>query len=172
MIREYLIQACSGLKIDVKQGQTITVIDMDGGQVVDFFAEAFEKPCEFLSAGVTIDCNASVRLHLGHTIYSNLYNPMLLVLSDDVGEHDLLHPCCRKEMYDFFYQNGNERRKMHARRAASLHHAHQLIYAHKNPYGRKPIGGKAAAQIYYIISMQKNHVEECFCFSDDCISRR
>lgn len=27
--------------------------------------------------------------------------------SDDVGEHDLLHPCCRKEMYDFFYQNGN-----------------------------------------------------------------
>ena len=55
MIREYLIQACSGLKIDVKQGQTITVIDMDGGQVVDFFAEAFEKPCEFLSAGVTID---------------------------------------------------------------------------------------------------------------------
>lgn len=103
MIREYLIQACSGLKIDVKQGQTITVIDMDGGQVVDFFAEAFEKPCEFLSAGVTIDCNASVRLHLGHTIYSNLYNPMLLVLSDDVGEHDLLHPCCRKEMYDFFY---------------------------------------------------------------------
>ena len=87
MIREYLIQACSGLKIDVKQGQTITVIDMDGGQVVDFFAEA-------------------LRLHLGHTIYSNLYNPMLLVLSDDVGEHDLLHPCCRKEMYDFFYHNG------------------------------------------------------------------
>ena len=106
MIREYLIQACSGLKIDVKQGQTITVIDMDGGQVVDFFAEVFEKPCEFFSAGVTIDCNASVRLHLGHTIYSNLYNPMLLVLSDDVGEHDLLHPCCRKEMYDFFYHNG------------------------------------------------------------------
>lgn len=28
-------------------------------------------------------------------------------LSDDVGEHDLLHPCCRPEMYDFFYNNGN-----------------------------------------------------------------
>ena len=22
------------------------------------------------------------------------------------GEHDLLHPCCRPEMYDFFYHNG------------------------------------------------------------------
>ena len=31
---------------------------------------------------------------------------MLKVLYDDVGEHDLLHPCCRKEMYDFFYHNG------------------------------------------------------------------
>ena len=28
------------------------------------------------------------------------------ILSDDVGEHDLLHPCCRPEMYDFFYHNG------------------------------------------------------------------
>lgn len=56
MIQEYMIQACSGLKIDVKQSQTITVIDIDGGQVVDFFAEVSEKPCEFLSTGVTIDC--------------------------------------------------------------------------------------------------------------------
>jgi uncharacterized protein YcgI (DUF1989 family) len=31
---------------------------------------------------------------------------MMKVLSDDVGEHDLLHPCCRPEMYDFFYHNG------------------------------------------------------------------
>ena len=31
---------------------------------------------------------------------------MMKILSDDVGEHDLLHPCCRPEMYDFFYHNG------------------------------------------------------------------
>ena len=30
----------------------------------------------------------------------------MLVISDDVGEHDLLHPCCRPEMYDFFFHNG------------------------------------------------------------------
>ena len=48
MGKEYIIPACSGMKIDVKEGQTI-----DGGQVVDFFAEANEK--EFLSTGVTID---------------------------------------------------------------------------------------------------------------------
>ena len=106
MKREYIIQACSGKRIDVNQGQTITVMDVEGGQVVDFFAEAAGNADEFLSTGVTIDCNESLKLKVGDIIYSNLYRPMMEVLSDDVGEHDLIHPCCRPEMYDFFYHNG------------------------------------------------------------------
>ena len=103
---EYYIPACSGKRIDVKQGQSITVIDVDGGQVVDFFAEVTDHPDEFLSTGVTIDCNESLGLHIGNIIYTNQYRPMMKVIADDVGEHDLLHPCCRPEMYDFFYHNG------------------------------------------------------------------
>ena len=53
-----------------------------------------------------MDCNESLKLNVGNIIYTNLYHPMMKVLSDDVGEHDLLHPCCRPEMYDFFYHNG------------------------------------------------------------------
>ena len=106
MKREYMIEACTGKSIDLKAGKTITVIDVEGGQVADFFAECEGCPDEFLSTGVTIDCNGSLKLEEGSVIYSNLYRPMLKVLYDDVGEHDLLHPCCRKEMYDFFYHNG------------------------------------------------------------------
>lgn len=32
---------------------------------------------------------------------------MFKFVYDEVGEHDLLFPCCRQEMYDFFYQNGS-----------------------------------------------------------------
>lgn len=106
MSKEYIIPACSGMKIDAKQGKSITVIDIEGGQVVDFFAEVSGNANEFLSTGVTIDCNESLKLNIGDMIYTNLYHPMMKVLSDDVGEHDLLHPCCRTEMYDFFYHNG------------------------------------------------------------------
>lgn len=106
MSKTYVIPACSGTKIDVKQGQNITIIDEEGGQVVDFFAEISGNPNEFLSTGVTIDCNESLILKIGDILYTNLYKPMMKVLSDDVGEHDLLHPCCRPEMYDFFYHNG------------------------------------------------------------------
>lgn len=106
MRHEFLVEACSGKAIDVKENQTITVVDVDGGQVVDFFAEVLHNPDEFLSTGVTIDCNESLRLGIDSVIYTNLYRPMLQLLADDVGEHDLLHPCCRPEMYDFFYHNG------------------------------------------------------------------
>lgn len=106
MKQEYIINACTGKSIDVMAGQKISVIDMEGGQVVDFFAEYAENPDEFLSAGVTIDCNESLRLKTGDYIYSNPYHPMFQIIYDDVGEHDLLHPCCRPEMYVFFYHNG------------------------------------------------------------------
>lgn len=56
---EYWIPACSGKRIEVRNGQKITVADVDGGQVVDFFAEVIGEAREFLSTGVTIDCNES-----------------------------------------------------------------------------------------------------------------
>ncbi len=110
MRKEYIIPACSGMKIDAAKGQNITVVDIEGGQVVDFFAEVTDKPNEFLSTGVTIDCNESLKLKIGDIIYTNVYTPLFEVLFDDVGEHDLLHPCCRPEMYDFFYHNGTGHR--------------------------------------------------------------
>ena len=106
MRQQYIMSPCSGKAIDVMQNQTITVIDIGGKQVADFFAVTKENPDEFLSTGVTIDCNNSLRLTIGDLIYTNLYRPMFELVADDVGEHDLLHPCCRSEMYDFFYHNG------------------------------------------------------------------
>ncbi len=128
MQNEFFIEACSGKSIDVKKNQTITVIDLEGGQVVDFFAEVFQRPDEFLSTGVTIDCNESLRLSINSIIYTNLYRPMLQLVADDVGEHDLLHPCCRPEMYDFFYQNGEGHPNCLGNINASLKAQHPIIY--------------------------------------------
>ena len=38
-MNRYIIQPGTGLKIEARRGQEITVIDVDGGQVADFFAE-------------------------------------------------------------------------------------------------------------------------------------
>lgn len=128
MKQEFIIQASSGKAIHVEAGQTITVMDVDGRQVVDFFAQAADNPREFLSTGVTIDCNDSLKLGIGSLIYSNLYRPMFEVLYDDVGEHDLLHPCCRPEMYDFFYHNGAGHPNCLDNINNSLHEAFPIIH--------------------------------------------
>lgn len=47
MSKEYIISACSGMKIDVKQGQSITAIDIEGGQVVDFSLKRTEMRMNF-----------------------------------------------------------------------------------------------------------------------------
>lgn len=124
---QYRIEACSGRAIPMKAGQKLTITDLEGAQVVDFFAEAQGNHGEFLSPGVTMDVNESIRLKLGDRMYTNLYRPMFEILADDVGEHDLLHPCCRREMYDFFYHDGQGHPNCFDNINAALGTAHPII---------------------------------------------
>lgn len=106
-MKKYIIKPCRGIKIDVSAGDNITIIDTEGGQVVDFFAQAEGRDDEFVSPTTTIDCNESFRLDVGDKIYSNKYAPMFEIIYDDVKQHDLFHPSCSREMFDFFYGNGD-----------------------------------------------------------------
>ena len=106
MKREYVIDPCTATTFFVKRGGNVIVEDMNGGQVADFFAEAADNGDEFLSTAVTIDVNHSIKLKKGDIVYSDRYRPMFTLVADDVGAHDILHPCCRREMYDFFYNDG------------------------------------------------------------------
>ncbi len=108
MEKEYIVAAKSGVNISVNKGALIEVIDLAGQQVVDFFATNQTNSKECLSAGATIDCNESLKVSVGDAIYTNHYHKMFTIIEDDVNEHDLLHPCCRPEMYDFFYSNGKD----------------------------------------------------------------
>lgn len=105
-MKKYFIQPKCGMRIEIREGQTITIIDVEGGQVADFFAETKDSHEEYLSPSVTIDCNESLHISTGSILYTNLYHAMFEIIYDDVGVHDLLFPSCSKAMYDFFYQNG------------------------------------------------------------------
>lgn len=106
MREEYIIRPSTGIAIEVAKGEYVTVLDVDGGQVADFFAEIKNNRDEYVSPSVTMDCNESLHVGIGTTLYTNLYRPMFKVEHDDVEAHDLLFPACSKAMYDFFYQNG------------------------------------------------------------------
>ena len=103
MEKEYLIERTKGVAFEARTGDCITVVDVEGKQVADFFAFHTADAGEFLSTGVTIDVNGSVKVRLGDRIYSNRYRPMFTIIEDDVQEHDLLYPSCKQEMYEFLY---------------------------------------------------------------------
>lgn len=102
----YIIASRSGIHIKLPGGSTIKIIDTEGQQVVDFFAISESKPNESLSMAATIDCNQTLHISKNNYLYTNLYTRMFLITEDTVGKHDLMHPCCRPEMYDYFYHNG------------------------------------------------------------------
>ena len=74
---------------------------MFGADRRQIFAECTDNPEEFLSTAVIIDCNESLRLKVGDTVYSNLYRPLPRVVRDDAGRHDLLFPGCRRKPMTF-----------------------------------------------------------------------
>lgn len=103
MKREITISPQKGTAFELYKGERVKVIDLEGGQVADLLAFRQGEPEEKLSTGVTIDNNGSLYLKKGDLIYSNRYNPLLLIVEDTVEGHDLLHPPCSPEMYRFQY---------------------------------------------------------------------
>ena len=106
MVKEFIIKPQSGKSFKVRRREYITIVDLEGKQVVDFFSVSLDDHSEFFSSGVTVDCNGSLKMTTGDSLYSNLYREMFKIVEDDVKEHDLLHPCCRPEMFNYFYNTG------------------------------------------------------------------
>ena len=92
-----------GAAIKLKKGQQLKVIDLDGGQVADFLAYRADDFSERLSTGATIDNNKSLYIGQDDYLYSNKYNPLLKIIHDTVGAHDLLHPPCSPAMFSAQY---------------------------------------------------------------------
>ena len=86
----------TGVAIELAEGDILTVIDPEGGQVSDLLAVSRSDPREFLSNGRTFDYEESIKLKTGSQLWSNRSNPMLTIIEDTVGTHDfLLTPCSK-----------------------------------------------------------------------------
>lgn len=103
MVYEFLIESQKGYAFEMRKGDCVTIIDVEGKQVADFYSFSKTDTGEFLSTGVTVDVNGSLKVHQGDWLYTNLYRPMFQIVEDDVEEHDLLYPSCKQEMFQFLY---------------------------------------------------------------------
>ena len=95
----------TGTAFELKAGETLRVIDIEGEQVADLTAFARADTSEWLSSGRSIDYANTIYLTKGHTLYSNRSRAMFAIVEDDVGRHDFLLTPCSRETFAIIYKN-------------------------------------------------------------------
>ncbi len=95
----------TGTAFELKAGQTLRVIDLEGEQVADLTAFARSDPSEWLSSGRSMDYANTIYLTRGHILYSNRSRPMFAIVADDVGRHDFLLTPCSRQTFEIIYGN-------------------------------------------------------------------
>lgn len=93
----------SGVALRLAQGDILTVIDPEGGQVSDMLAVAAEDPREVLSNGRTLDYEETLRLGEGSRLWSNRSRVMLTIVEDTSPHHDFLLTPCSEGTFRHFY---------------------------------------------------------------------
>lgn len=98
-----IIPPKSGASLELKKGQILKVIDIEGMQVSDIlFMNKADKE-EKISSGKTFDFEESILLTKGNYLWSNRSNKMVKIIEDTNGRNDfLLAPCDRKTFKHFY----------------------------------------------------------------------
>lgn len=102
-MKREIIAPASGTAFRLARGERVRIIDIEGGQSGDLIAFSPDGS-ERLSNGRTFDYNGKIRISTGDVLWSDRSNPMLTIVADDVGRHDMLYAPCSLEMYRLEYK--------------------------------------------------------------------
>ena len=115
-----IIAPQTGTAFELRAGQQLRVIDLEGEQVADFIAFNAADKTEWLSSGRSIDYANRIYLTKGDVLYSNRSRPMVTIVEDDVGRHDFLLTPCSPETFQIIYKNTQPHRSCFANLAEHL----------------------------------------------------
>lgn len=96
--KEIMIPARKGVAFKVKKGSHFKLIDVEGQQVADMIA-LVDGSEDYFSPAHTRSCLNSIRVKKGDHLFSNRRKPLLKIVEDTVGLHDIVVPCCDVERF-------------------------------------------------------------------------
>ena len=82
---------------EVKQGQTVRIVDLDGNQAADILFYNRHDPAEHYSATDTMLAEGGIYLGAGSVLRSNSGRALLTIVADTCGRHDTLGGACAAE---------------------------------------------------------------------------
>ena len=107
MTSEFIIPAAHARMWRMRTGQRVTITQTQGSQVGDFIAFNAADLTEFLSVSHTRRCINRWRVTTGHVLHTNHREPIVEIVEDTVGTHDILAAACDPYRYkrDFGVDN-------------------------------------------------------------------
>jgi len=103
---------------EIKKGQILRILDLEGNQAVDTLFYSARDPQERYDANNTIHEQGNIYLTTGTILRSNESRPMLTIIADTCGRHDTLGGACSAESNTVRY--ALEKRHMHSCRDSFL----------------------------------------------------
>ena len=103
---------------EIRRGQTVRIVDLEGNQAVDTLFYNADDLTERYSAQDTIRAQRNIYLTTGTRLMSNRRRVMLSIVADTCGRHDTLGGACSCESNMVRY--AIEKRSMHACRQSFL----------------------------------------------------
>lgn len=95
-----VVPASAGRAVELRKGQHVSVVDLEGGQVGDVFAFAAADSAEYLSAAHTRTSVSRLFPGVGEDFVTNRRRPILRLVADtSPGIHDMLIAACDPERY-------------------------------------------------------------------------
>jgi uncharacterized protein YcgI (DUF1989 family) len=98
-MRELLIKAEHGGRIEVKRSQLLEIVTVSGQQICDFFAFNAEDLSEPLSPPHCRVWLRRIAPAVGDVLVSRYRRPMLEIVEDTCGVHDMIFPPCDPHVY-------------------------------------------------------------------------
>ena len=87
----------------VPKGGQLTIIDLKGGQGVDFLCYNADRPEERYHAPNTLKAALTLKLTTGHTLYSDEARAIFTITEDSFGGHDTIGGCCSEFSNEMLY---------------------------------------------------------------------
>jgi|SRR5215475_1084492 len=103
-VAEMLVEGGRGGRIDLKKGQLLEIINVEGRQVCDFFAFNRDNIREALSPSHQRSVLRRMFLKVGDKLYTVRRRPMFELLVDDAKHNDFSLPACDPERYEMDFK--------------------------------------------------------------------
>jgi urea carboxylase-associated protein 1 len=118
--RREIVTAGSAWLAELKRGQTLRILDLEGNQAVDTLFYGLARPTEErYCALATIRAQRNVYLTAGSCLLSGRGNVLLTITADTCGRHDTLGGACAAESNQVRY--ALDKKPMHSCRDSFLY---------------------------------------------------